>query len=66
MRTRSASGFERWWRRGLDKELVGDFKNGAREWRAKASPELVRTPNLEDKELGKAMPTASDLASDEG
>jgi len=49
------------------KELVGDFKNGGREWRPKGEPELVRTHDFKDKELGKAIPYGIyDLASDEG
>ncbi len=47
------------------KELVGDFKNGGREWRPKGSPELVRTHDFNDKELGKAIPysiTASNVS----
>jgi transposase len=48
-------------------ELVGDFKNGGREWRPKGSPELVRTHDFKDKELGKAIPYGIyDLANDEG
>lgn len=38
------------------KELVGDFKNGGREWRPKGQPEEVRGHDFEDKELGKAIP----------
>lgn len=38
------------------KELVGDFKNGGREWRPKGKPEEVRGHDFEDKELGKAIP----------
>ena len=49
------------------KELVGDFKNGGREWRPKGEPELVRTHDFKDKELGKAVPYGVyDLGSDEG
>jgi transposase len=49
------------------KELVGDFKNAGREWRPKGSPELVRSHDFKDKELGKAIPYGIyDLASDEG
>jgi transposase len=49
------------------KELVGDFKNGGQEWRPKGSPELVRTHDFKDKELGKAIPYGIyDLANDEG
>jgi transposase len=38
------------------KELVGDFKNGGREWRPKGRPEPVRAHDFEDKTLGKAIP----------
>ncbi len=49
------------------KELVGDFKNGGREWRPKGEPELVRTHDFKDKELGKAIPYGIyDLADDTG
>jgi transposase len=49
------------------KELVGDFKNGGREWRPKGEPELVRTHDFKDKQLGKAVPYGVyDLGSDEG
>lgn len=38
------------------KELIGDFKNGGREWRRKGNPEHVRVydfPTKEEKESGK-------------
>jgi DDE family transposase len=38
------------------KELVGDFKNGGREWRPQGKPEEVRTHDFLDKTLGKAIP----------
>lgn len=38
------------------KELVGDFKNGGREWQPKGQPEEVRGHDFEDKSLGKAIP----------
>jgi len=38
------------------KELVGDFKNGGREWQPKGQPEKVRVHDFMDKELGKAIP----------
>ncbi|MBM3226406.1 MAG: ISAzo13 family transposase [Candidatus Tectomicrobia bacterium] len=38
------------------KELVGDFKNGGREWRPQGDPELVRTYDFADKTLGKINP----------
>jgi hypothetical protein len=49
------------------KELVGDFKNGGREWRTKGTPEDVRVHDFADKQLGKAIPYGVyDLASNEG
>jgi transposase len=38
------------------KELVGDFKNGGREWRPKGDPEHVRVHDFIDPRLGKAIP----------
>ena len=38
------------------KELVGDFKNGGREWRPKGSPEHVRVHDFVIPELGRAVP----------
>lgn len=38
------------------KELVGDFKQGGREWQPKGQPERVRVHDFEDKERGKAIP----------
>ncbi len=38
------------------KELVGDFKNGGREWHAQGEPEEVRVHDFLDKTLGKAIP----------
>jgi transposase len=49
------------------KELIGDFKNAGREWRPQGTPELVRTHDFKDKELGKAIPYGVyDLANNEG
>jgi hypothetical protein len=49
------------------KELVGDFKNGGREWRPTGTPEEVRVHDFVDKQLGKAIPYGVyDLASNEG
>jgi transposase len=49
------------------KELVGDFKNGGREWRPKGSPIPVRVHDFKDKQLGKAIPYGVyDLVRDEG
>ena len=38
------------------KELVGQFKNGGREWRPKGDPEQVKVHDFMDKQLGKAIP----------
>jgi transposase len=38
------------------KELIGDFKNGGREWRPQGKPEEVRVHDFLDKNLGKAIP----------
>ena len=58
---RQAKAFQR---RGLPvisvdtkkKELLGDFKNGGREWQPEGKPEPVRVHDFIDKELGKAVP----------
>jgi hypothetical protein len=38
------------------KELVGDFRNGGREWRPRGQPEPVRVHDFLDPALGKAIP----------
>ena len=38
------------------KELVGDFRNGGREWQPQGEPEKVRVHDFLDKTLGKAIP----------
>ena len=38
------------------KELVGEYKNGGREWRRKGDPVAVKVHDFPDKELGKAIP----------
>jgi len=38
------------------KELVGDFRNGGREWRPRGEPEEVRIHDFQDPVLGKAIP----------
>lgn len=38
------------------KELVGDFKNGGRDWRPQGQPEEVRVHDFQDPALGKAIP----------
>jgi hypothetical protein len=49
------------------KELVGDFKNGGREWRPKGEPEEVRVHDFQDPALGKAIPYGVyDLTADRG
>jgi len=49
------------------KELVGDFKNGGREWRPKDSPEEVRTHDFPDPKMKKAIPYGVyDLTRNEG
>jgi Rhodopirellula transposase DDE domain len=49
------------------KELVGDFRNGGREWQPAGSPEPVRVHDFQDPELGKAIPYGVyDVTSNEG
>ena len=49
------------------KELVGDFKNGGREYRRRGRPVEVRVHDFADKKLGKAIPYGVyDLANNEG
>jgi hypothetical protein len=49
------------------KELVGDFKNGGREYRRRGCPAPVRVHDFIDKTLGKAIPYGVyDLANNEG
>jgi transposase len=49
------------------KELVGDFRNGGREWQRKGEPEPVRVHDFIDSELGKAIPYGVyDVARNEG
>ena len=38
------------------KELVGDFKNGGRQWRPQGEPAEVRVHDFMDKNLGKVIP----------
>jgi hypothetical protein len=38
------------------KELIGDFKNGGREWRPRGKPQPVRVHDFIDPEKGKAVP----------
>jgi Rhodopirellula transposase DDE domain len=49
------------------KELVGDFKNGGREYRPSGNPEKVRVHDFLIKELGRAVPYGVyDLAANVG
>ena len=49
------------------KELVGDFKNGGREYRPSGDPEKVRVHDFLIKELGRAVPYGVyDLANNAG
>jgi hypothetical protein len=49
------------------KELVGNFKNGGREYEPSGQPIEVNTHDFPDKELGKAIPYGVlDLAANEG
>jgi hypothetical protein len=49
------------------KELVGDFKNGGKEYRPKGNPEEVRVHDFLIKELGRAVPYGIyDLAANTG
>ena len=49
------------------KELVGDFKNGGREWRPRGQSVEVRVHDFLDKTLGKAIPYGVyDLMNNQG
>ena len=49
------------------KELVGDFKNGGREYRPAGAPEPVRVHDFVDPKLGRAAPYGIyDIADDKG
>jgi transposase len=49
------------------KELVGDFKNGGREWRPRGQPEEVRVHDFRDPNVPKAIPYGVyDLTRNEG
>ena len=49
------------------KELVGDFKNGGREYQREGEPEKVRVHDFKDPALGKAIPYGVyDVARNEG
>ena len=50
-----------------EKELVGDFKNGGREWQPAGHPEAVRVHDFLDRQLGKALPYGVyDVAANQG
>ena len=49
------------------KELVGQFKNGGKEWRPQGKPEQVNVYDFVDKELGRANPSGVfDLTDNSG
>jgi transposase len=49
------------------KELVGEFKNGGREWHLQGMPEEVKVHDFMEPELGRAIPYGVyDLASNNG
>ena len=49
------------------KELIGEFRNGGREWRPKGQPEQVKVHDFVDKTLGKAIPYGIyDVTGDSG
>ncbi len=49
------------------KELVGNFKNGGREWQPKDEPDLVDVHDFPSDAIGKAIPYGVyDLAADDG
>jgi Rhodopirellula transposase DDE domain len=49
------------------KELIGDFKNGGREWQPQGEPESVRVHDFIDPALGKVAPCGVyDVAANQG
>lgn len=49
------------------KELVGEYKNGGREWRPKGQPEEVKVHDFVDQQLGRAVPYGVyDVAHNDG
>ncbi len=49
------------------KELIGQFKNGGREWQPQGEPEEVQVHDFMDQELGKAIPYGVyDLSENQG
>jgi hypothetical protein len=52
---------------GKKKELVGQFKNGGRDWRPEGQPEEVLVHDFVDQDLGRAAPYGVyDLAANQG
>jgi hypothetical protein len=50
-----------------EKELVGDYANGGREWEPEGSPTRVGTHDFPDPEMGKAIPYGVlDVGANEG
>lgn len=49
------------------KELIGEFKNGGREWRHAGEPDEVKVHDFMERELGKAIPYGVyDLSENQG
>jgi hypothetical protein len=49
------------------KELIGNYKNGGREWAPKGAPRAVKVHDFLDKQLGKAIPYGVyDIAKNRG
>ncbi len=49
------------------RELIGDFKNGGKEWRSKGRPEEVRMYDFKDEQLGHGIPYGVyDIAANKG
>ena len=49
------------------KELIGQFRNGGREWAPQGQPELVEVHDFPDKDLGKVIPYGVyDMATNTG
>jgi len=49
------------------RELIGDFRNGGREWRPEGEPEPVRVHDFLDKTLGKGIPSGVyDMLNNQG
>ena len=49
------------------KELIGQFRNGGREWQPQGEPEEVQVHDFMDPQLGKAIPYGVyDLSENQG